>query len=121
LESEAFILLSQWETSELNSVSEFSRIENDWFVVICLLFKAAKERKLKFDPTQVNWFSKGEYMIVSGADKQCSLYTKEGVKLGLIAEKESWVLCAKQKPDSNYVVRMSLIFDSYGCKTEIKN
>jgi hypothetical protein len=43
-------------------------------------------------------------MLITGSDRQCGLYTKEGVKLGTVAEKESWVLCAKNKPDSNFVV-----------------
>ena len=43
-------------------------------------------------------------MVVGGSDKQCSLHTKEGVRLGVIGEQSSWVWCAKVKPDSNYVV-----------------
>ena len=46
--------------------------------------------------------------MVGGADKQCSLHTKEGVKLGLIGEQKSWVWSAKVKPDSNYVVCANL-------------
>ena len=57
-----------------------------------------------YDPCTVSWFTKGEYVVVGGADKQCSLHTKEGVKLGLIGEQKSWVWSAKVKPDSNYVV-----------------
>jgi hypothetical protein len=100
LESEAFVLLSQRQTGKSDSL-ESNKFTNFKFLTV---FKATKERKLKFDPTQVSWFSKGEYMLISGADRQCGLYTKEGVKLGTIAEKESWVLCAKNKPDTNYVV-----------------
>lgn len=64
----------------------------------------SKDRKLGYDPTQLSWFSKGEYILLTGSNKQCALYTKEGVKLGQIVEKDSWVLCAKNKPDSNFVV-----------------
>ncbi|KAI0240368.1 intraflagellar transport 122 [Lamellibrachia satsuma] len=63
-----------------------------------------KDRVLGYDPCTVSWFSKGEYVVVGGADKQCNLHTKEGVKLGLIGEQKSWVWSAKVKPDSNYVV-----------------
>ncbi|XP_074646999.1 intraflagellar transport protein 122 homolog [Tubulanus polymorphus] len=62
-----------------------------------------KERNLGYDPCSVGWFSKGEYVTVGGSDKQCSLYTKEGVRLGTVSEHNSWVWCCKVKPDSNYV------------------
>ena len=29
-----------------------------------------KERQLGYDPCTVNWFTKGEYVVVGGADKQ---------------------------------------------------
>ena len=35
---------------------------------------------------------------------QLSLHTKEGVKLGQVAEMGSWVWCAKVRPDTNGVV-----------------
>ncbi|ELU12491.1 hypothetical protein CAPTEDRAFT_164190 [Capitella teleta] len=62
-----------------------------------------KDRVLGFDPCTVSWFSKGEYVIIGGSDKLCSLHTKEGVKLGVIGDQKSWVWCAQVKPDSNYV------------------
>lgn len=62
-----------------------------------------KDRQLGYDPCTLGWFSKGEYVVVGGSNKQCSLHTREGVKLGVIGEQESWVWCAAVKPDSNYV------------------
>ena len=44
--------------------------------------------------------------MVGGADKKCTLHTKEGVRLGVIGEHNSWVWCARVKPDSNYVVSL---------------
>ena len=35
---------------------------------------------------------------------QCSLYTREGVRLTTIGEQQSWVWCCKVRPDSNFVV-----------------
>nr|DBA18477.1 TPA: hypothetical protein GDO54_016716 [Pyxicephalus adspersus] len=63
-----------------------------------------KDRALGFDPCCVSYFSKGEYIILSGSDKQVSLFTKDGVRLGTIGEQNSWVWTCKVKPDSNYVV-----------------
>lgn len=64
-----------------------------------------KDRQLNFDPCCVSFFSKGEYIVMGGSDKQASLYTKDGVRLGTIGEQSSWVWTCRVKPDSNYVVR----------------
>ncbi|XP_051964785.1 intraflagellar transport protein 122 homolog isoform X1 [Xyrauchen texanus] len=63
-----------------------------------------KDRQLNFDPCCVSFFSKGEYIVMGGSDKQASLYTKDGVRLGTIGEQNSWVWTCHVKPDSNYVV-----------------
>ncbi|XP_060691773.1 intraflagellar transport protein 122 homolog [Hemiscyllium ocellatum] len=63
-----------------------------------------KDRALNFDPCCVSYFSKGEYIVMGGSDKQVSLYTKDGVRLGSIGEQQSWVWTCRVKPDSNYVV-----------------
>uniref|UniRef100_A0A9J8CKJ5 Intraflagellar transport protein 122 homolog n=1 Tax=Cyprinus carpio carpio TaxID=630221 RepID=A0A9J8CKJ5_CYPCA len=63
-----------------------------------------KDRQLNFDPCCVSFFSKGEYIVMGGSDKQASLYTKDGVRLGTIGEQSSWVWTCRVKPDSNYVV-----------------
>ncbi|KAF4109566.1 intraflagellar transport protein 122 homolog isoform X2 [Onychostoma macrolepis] len=63
-----------------------------------------KDRPLSFDPCCVSFFSKGEYIVMGGSDKQASLYTKDGVRLGTIGEQSSWVWTCRVKPDSNYVV-----------------
>ncbi|XP_039626944.1 intraflagellar transport protein 122 homolog [Polypterus senegalus] len=63
-----------------------------------------KDRSLNFDPCCVSFFSKGEYIVMGGSDKQVSLYTKDGIRLGPIGEQNSWVWSCKVKPESNYVV-----------------
>ncbi|XP_050760950.1 intraflagellar transport protein 122 homolog isoform X4 [Gymnogyps californianus] len=63
-----------------------------------------KDRMLNFDPCCVSYFTKGEYILLGGSDKQVSLFTKDGVRLGTIGEQSSWVWTCKVKPDSNYVV-----------------
>ncbi|XP_016309529.1 intraflagellar transport protein 122 homolog isoform X1 [Sinocyclocheilus anshuiensis] len=63
-----------------------------------------KDRQLSFDPCCVSFFSKGEYIVMGGSDKQASLYTRDGVRLGTIGEQSSWVWTCRVKPDSNYVV-----------------
>ncbi|XP_009947411.1 PREDICTED: intraflagellar transport protein 122 homolog [Leptosomus discolor] len=66
--------------------------------------QVGKDRMLNFDPCCVSYFTKGEYILLGGSDKQVSLFTKDGVRLGTIGEQSSWVWTCKVKPDSNYVV-----------------
>ncbi|XP_014652267.1 PREDICTED: intraflagellar transport protein 122 homolog isoform X4 [Ceratotherium simum simum] len=63
-----------------------------------------KDRSLNFDPCCISYFTKGEYLLLGGSDKQVSLFTKDGVRLGTVGEQNSWVWTCKVKPDSNYVV-----------------
>ncbi|XP_028309970.1 intraflagellar transport protein 122 homolog [Gouania willdenowi] len=63
-----------------------------------------KDSSLTYDPCCVSYFPKGEYIVMGGSDKQASLYTKDGVRLGAIGEQNSWVWSCRVKPDSNFVV-----------------
>ncbi|NXU86720.1 IF122 protein, partial [Xiphorhynchus elegans] len=63
-----------------------------------------KDRELSFDPCCVSYFTKGEYLLLGGSDRQVSLFTKDGVRLGTVGEHNSWVWTCRVKPDSNYVV-----------------
>ncbi|XP_015239030.1 PREDICTED: intraflagellar transport protein 122 homolog, partial [Cyprinodon variegatus] len=63
-----------------------------------------KDKTLNYDPCCISYFSKGEYIVMGGSDKQVSLYTKDGVRLGTIGEHKAWVWTCRVKPDSNYVV-----------------
>ncbi|XP_040264299.1 LOW QUALITY PROTEIN: intraflagellar transport protein 122 homolog [Bufo bufo] len=97
------------------SVSSYSRDEHNDILAVAdwgqkLSFyqlsgkQVGKDRSLGCDPCCVSYFSKGEYIILSGSDRQVSLFTKDGVRLGTIGEQNSWVWTCKVKPDSNYVV-----------------
>uniref|UniRef100_A0A8C9NN40 Intraflagellar transport protein 122 homolog n=1 Tax=Serinus canaria TaxID=9135 RepID=A0A8C9NN40_SERCA len=63
-----------------------------------------KDRVLNFDPCCISYFTKGEYLLLGGSDRQVSLFTRDGVRLGTVGEQSSWVWTCKVKPDSNYVV-----------------
>lgn len=56
-----------------------------------------------YDVTQLSWNPETEYLIATGSNRQCTIYTNEGVKLNTLCEKDSWILCAKQKPGSNFL------------------
>ncbi|XP_057296410.1 intraflagellar transport protein 122 homolog [Hydractinia symbiolongicarpus] len=63
-----------------------------------------KDRHLGFDPCSLSYFPKGEFLVIGGSDKKCYLYTKEGVRLAVIGELQSWVWTCKARPEGNYVV-----------------
>ncbi|KAF6022707.1 IFT122 [Bugula neritina] len=65
--------------------------------------QVGKDRLLNYDPCTLGWFPKGEYLVTGGSDRQLTLHTKDGVKLGLVAEMKSWVWCAKVRPETNAV------------------
>lgn len=65
--------------------------------------QVGRERGLGFDPLRVSYLSNGEYILICGTNKKCSLYTKEGVFVGHISEQESWVWCCSTKEDSTHV------------------
>lgn len=73
------------------------------------LSQIGKDRTLTYDPCCVGYFSKGEYIVMGGSDKQASLYTKDGVRLGTVGEQNSWVWTCRVKPDSNFVVGPQLV------------
>uniref|UniRef100_A0A3B3BRP5 Intraflagellar transport protein 122 homolog n=1 Tax=Oryzias melastigma TaxID=30732 RepID=A0A3B3BRP5_ORYME len=62
------------------------------------------DRTLSYDPCCVSYFTKGEYIVMGGSDKQVALYTKDGMRLGTIGEQNSWVWTCRVKPESNCVV-----------------
>ncbi|KAJ7417309.1 intraflagellar transport protein 122 isoform X1 [Willisornis vidua] len=62
-----------------------------------------KDRELGFDPCCVSYFTKGEYLLLAGSDRQVSLFTRDGVRLGTVGEQSSWVWACRVKPDSSYV------------------
>lgn len=51
-----------------------------------------KERALGFDPLIVSYFPDGEFIIVGGCNKAAQLFTKDGIRLGMLGEiHESWI------------------------------
>ncbi|KAJ3215015.1 hypothetical protein HDU67_000968 [Dinochytrium kinnereticum] len=65
--------------------------------------QVGKDRHLGFDPTCVSFFSSGDFVALGGSDHKVTLWTAEGIRLGPICERESWVWCCKVKPRQNYV------------------
>jgi intraflagellar transport protein 122 len=65
-----------------------------------------KERNIGFDPLCVSYFNKGEYLLIGGSNRLCTLMTRDGIKLGTVGDEQpSWVWCCAARPDSSFVVR----------------
>ncbi|XP_067012221.1 intraflagellar transport protein 122 homolog [Anabrus simplex] len=63
-----------------------------------------KERPLGFDVLCVNYFTKGDYILLGGSNRMCTLVTRDGIKLGTVGEEQaSWVWCCAARPDSSFV------------------
>ncbi|XP_069671472.1 intraflagellar transport protein 122 homolog [Periplaneta americana] len=63
-----------------------------------------KERNIGFDPLCVSYFNKGEYLLIGGSDRVCTLMTRDGIKLGIVGDEQpSWVWCCSARPDSSFV------------------
>ena len=62
-----------------------------------------RDRKLEGDPTCVRYFSNGAYLCVGGSDRKVTLFTKEGVRLGTIAQRDGWVWGVAVQNDQDYV------------------
>eukprot|EP01116_Phalansterium_solitarium_P016577 TRINITY_DN3872_c0_g3_i3.p1 TRINITY_DN3872_c0_g3~~TRINITY_DN3872_c0_g3_i3.p1 ORF type:complete len:1186 (+),score=383.77 TRINITY_DN3872_c0_g3_i3:201-3758(+) len=62
-----------------------------------------KDKDLGFDPCSISYFSNGEYLVVSGSDRKASLWTKEGVKLTVVGERDDWIWAGRVKPRQNFV------------------
>lgn len=92
--------------------NKYEKYFYSWFnghFSLCLS-QIGKDRTLTYDPCCISYFSKGEYIVMGGSDKQASLYTKDGVRLGTIGEQHSWVWTCRVKPDSNFVVGPQLMY-----------
>ncbi|CAI9719013.1 transport 122 homolog isoform X1 [Octopus vulgaris] len=64
-----------------------------------------RDIKLGYDPCFIKWFHNGEYIICGGSDKQCSLYSKVGLKLDAIGNEEtSWLTCCAVQVNSENIV-----------------
>jgi intraflagellar transport protein 122 len=66
-----------------------------------------KDRELKYDPCALTYYGDGEYMLIGGSDRKVSLWTKEGVFLATVAEREDWVWAIGARPKQKFLVRLA--------------
>ena len=77
---------------------------------VCVFYQISKDRQLDYDPCFISWFSKGEFLLAGGSNKQCNIYSRDGVQLGVVGDLSSWVWSAEVRPDANCVV--SIVVDT---------
>lgn len=66
-----------------------------------------KERQLGFDPLIVSYFPDGEFFIVAGCNKAVQLFTKDGIRLGMLGEiHESWIWTTAIHPFGSSMVTL---------------
>ncbi|ERL84617.1 hypothetical protein D910_02045, partial [Dendroctonus ponderosae] len=80
----------------------------DWNKVLCFYTLGGKlvgkERSIGYNALRVRYFPKGDYILISGLNKCCKLYTREGIKLGMIGDQQnSWIWCCEADPTGNFV------------------
>lgn len=57
--------------------------------------QVGKERELGFDPLGAHFFCKGEYILVSGSNRQALMYSREGVLISSLCEMNAWIWSGK--------------------------
>jgi intraflagellar transport protein 122 len=62
-----------------------------------------KDREIKHDPCSLSYFGDGEYILLGGSDKKVSMFTKEGVFLAVVAERDDWVWSVKARPKQKFL------------------
>ncbi|XP_050096761.1 intraflagellar transport protein 122 homolog [Anopheles aquasalis] len=64
-----------------------------------------KERNFGFDPLCLSFFPSGEFLIVAGCNKALQLFTRDGIRLGMLGEQhDSWIWTVAVHPAGNFVV-----------------
>lgn len=63
-----------------------------------------KEHKLDFDPCCIDFFSNGDYFVLVGSGKKAQLWSREGIYLSDLGEREDWIWSVAVRPRQNNVV-----------------
>ncbi|XP_015789085.1 intraflagellar transport protein 122 homolog [Tetranychus urticae] len=62
-----------------------------------------KDRPLGFEPLSLQSFSNGDYLIISGTNREAILHSKDGITIGSIHKDSGWIWAAKPSPDGSKV------------------
>lgn len=62
-----------------------------------------REHHLDFDPCSIDFFSNGDYFVLGGSGKKVQLWSREGVFLGDLGERDDWIWSVAVRPRQNNV------------------
>jgi intraflagellar transport protein 122 len=65
--------------------------------------QVGSDKDLGFDPCSIAFYPTGEYMAIGGSDKKMTLWNKDGVLLGTVAEFNQWIWATAVNPVSKNV------------------
>ena len=63
-----------------------------------------KDRLLQYDPCSISYYGDGEYILIGGANRKVSLYTRDGVFLRTVTERDDWVWAVRARPKHKQLV-----------------
>uniref|UniRef100_A0A8R1TUJ1 Intraflagellar transport protein 122 homolog n=1 Tax=Onchocerca volvulus TaxID=6282 RepID=A0A8R1TUJ1_ONCVO len=63
-----------------------------------------EDKKLGYDPTAIEFFNYGQFLIICGSNRQVTLYSREGTALGTVAQMDTWVWTVKARPNTNTII-----------------
>eukprot|EP00439_Symbiodinium_sp_Y106_P010570 s1071_g1.t1 len=70
-----------------------------------------REHRLEFDPCSIDFFSSGDYFVLGGSGKKVQLWSREGIYLGDLGERDDWIWSCAVRP------RQDICFGTGGSKT----
>lgn len=63
-----------------------------------------REHRLEFDVCSIDFFSSGDYFVLGGSGKKVQLWSRDGIYLGDLGEREDWIWSVAVRPRQNNVV-----------------
>eukprot|EP00434_Breviolum_minutum_P028183 symbB.v1.2.024933.t1/scaffold2297.1/size187394/5 len=57
-----------------------------------------REHKLEFDVCSIDFFSSGDYFVLGGSGKKVQLWSRDGIYLGDLGEREDWIWSCAVRP-----------------------
>ncbi|KAI6231946.1 hypothetical protein M3Y95_00435200 [Aphelenchoides besseyi] len=76
------------------------------------------DKTLNYDPTVIEYFNNGQFLLMGGSNKQLTIHTRDGNELGVMAQADSWIWAAKSRPNqatNNVTVAIACVDGTLAC------
>lgn len=67
------------------------------------------DKQLGYDPCSLTYYD-NDYILCGGSDRKVSMYTKSGVMLKTVAERDDWVWTVAARPKARQLVCVVALF-----------